>query len=172
MKTILLLGDSLIEYGDWSELLPGYRTMNRGVAGETVGELAGRLGREVDMDEDPDEIVILSGTNNMLMGDEGFPVIFETMLALLRQLCPESGVTVIGLPPVTLPWLEQTRLARVNTVLAETVQAAGCAFLDLDPAFDLQCRPVGNPCFLMDGVHFSPHGYRVLAGAIRAHLEG
>ena len=85
METLLLLGDSLIEYGDWSSLLPAYRTINRGAAGETVGELAGRLGREVDLENDPEQIIILSGTNNMLMGDESFPAIFGTMLPRLRQ---------------------------------------------------------------------------------------
>ena len=30
---------------------------------------------------------------------------------------------------------------------------------------------LGNPCFLMDGVHFSPHGYKVLAGAIGDMLK-
>lgn len=42
LPTILLLGDSLVEYGDWPELLGGYRTVNRGMAGETVGELSVR----------------------------------------------------------------------------------------------------------------------------------
>jgi lysophospholipase L1-like esterase len=172
MKTsILLLGDSLIEYGDWSVLLPEYRTMNRGVAGETAGELAGRLGRELDSDRDPEHIVILSGTNDLLMGDGGFPAVFETMLPLLRQLCPESSVTVVGLAPMTVPGFAPARIVQANRALAEAALAAACGFLDPAPAFALHCRPMGNPCFLMDGVHFSPHGYRVLAGAIREHLQ-
>jgi lysophospholipase L1-like esterase len=171
MERILLLGDSLIEYGDWSGLLPEYRTMNRGIAGETTGELAGRLGRELDLDKDPEHIVILSGTNDLLMGDVSFPAVFETMLPLLRQFCPESAVTVVGLAPMTLPGLVPVRISRANQALAGAAQSAGCGFLDPAPEFALHCRPVGNPCFLLDGVHFSPHGYGVLANALREHLR-
>ena len=171
MESILLLGDSLIEYGDWSSLLPGYRAMNRGLAGETVGELAGRLGQELDLDRDPHHIVILSGTNDLLIGDVTFPAVFETMLPLLRQFCPESVVTVVGLAPMTVPGLAPARIFEANRALAGTALAASCGFLDPGSEFALHCRPVGNPCFLMDGVHFSPHGYRVLANAIRNHLQ-
>jgi len=171
METILLLGDSLIEYGDWSTLLPGYQAINRGIAGETVGELAGRLGREIDLEKDPEKIIILSGTNNMLMGDESFPVVFETMLPRLRQFCPGTLVTVTGLAPLPLPWVTRERVEQVNLALERTAATAGCSFLDLSPVFDLYCRPVGNPCFLPDGVHFSPHGYQILAGAIIRHLK-
>lgn len=171
MESVLLLGDSLIEYGDWPELLPEYQTMNRGRAGETAGELAGRLGRELDLDRDPRHIVILSGTNDLLMGDDGFPAVFVTMLPLLRQFCPESLVTVVGLAPMTLTGLAPVRINQANMALAGAARAADCGFIDPAPAFALHCRPMGNPCFLMDGVHFSPHGYRVLAGAIREHLQ-
>ena len=43
MEKVLMLGDSLIEWGDWESLLPEYKIINRGYAGETVGGLAGRL---------------------------------------------------------------------------------------------------------------------------------
>ena len=171
MESILLLGDSLIEYGDWSELLPGYRTVNRGLAGETAGELAGRLARELDLDRDPEQIIIYSGTNDLLLGDTSFPEVFVTMLPLLRHLCPDTGVTVLGLAPMTLPGLVSTAATRVNRALAAITWAAGCSFFDPGPEFALHCRPVGNPCFLLDGVHFSPHGYTVLARAICSHLQ-
>lgn len=171
MRTVLLLGDSLIEYGDWQELLPGYLTVNRGVSGETVGELAARLGWETENQEGPEHIVIMSGTNNLLMEDRSFPAIFETMLPRLRMLEPEADISVIGLAPMRLPWVKEDLLTEVNRELRETGVQAGCRFLDLDPYFHLHCRPIGNPCFLMDGVHFSPHGYTVLAEAVREHLE-
>lgn len=171
MESVLLFGDSLIEYGDWSSLLSEYRTMNRGIAGETAGELAARLGRELDLDSDPRHIIILSGTNDLLMGDATFPAVFETMLPLLRQFCPEAAVTVVGLAPMTVPGLGPARIPQANRALAAAALSAGCSFLDPASEFALHCRPRGNPCFLMDGVHFSPHGYRILADVIRSHLQ-
>lgn len=163
METMLLLGDSLIEYGDWDLLLPGYRTINRGMAGETAGGLAGRLIEVINEVDDPDRIVILSGTNDLLLGDHSFPSVFETMLPRLRQFCPHALILVIGLAPMrmVLDMVED-----MNSRLEKIVLECGCRFVDPAAPFALQCRPVGNPCFLADGVHFSPHGYRVLAGVI------
>ncbi len=168
MKTLLLLGDSLIEWGDWDTLLPGYRTINRGSAGETVGSLAARLGYELEQVGDPDLIVLFSGTNDLLMGDYSFPAVFDTMLPRLRLLCPKTEVIVVGLAPMNMVLHE---VEQVNMLLKKKARRAGCIFLDLVPSFQLHCRPVGNPCFLIDGVHFSPHGYRVLAGAIDNMLK-
>jgi lysophospholipase L1-like esterase len=171
MQTLLLLGDSLIEYGEWDDLLPEYLTVNRGVSGETVGELSTRLGWEVERVAEPDHIFIMSGTNNLLMGDQSFPAVFTTMLPRLKQLESKADITVVSLAPMSLPWIPATTLESVNSTLKEAACEAGCLFLELASLFHLHCRPVGNPCFLPDGVHFSPHGYRVLATAVREHLE-
>lgn len=168
METLLMLGDSLIEWGDWESLLPDYQVINRGFAGETVGGLAARLAEEIDMNQGADRIIILSGTNDLLMGDESFPAIFETMLPRLQLLYPDTEIIVVGLAPLQMA----LRMAEdVNTRLADVAMASGCRFLDLFEPFDLQCRPVGNPCFLFDGVHFSPHGYKVFAGALASILK-
>lgn len=163
MESVLLLGDSLIEYGDWDILLPGYRAINRGVAGETVGGLASRFVDDINSIEDPDWMVILSGTNDLLMGNHTFPAVFETMLPLLRQFCPHTDIIVVGLAPMQMV-LHSVEAA--NSWLKKITLKAECSFLDIVELFYLRCRPVGNPCFLPDGVHFSPHGYRVFAGAV------
>lgn len=170
-KTLLLLGDSLIEYGDWHNLLPGYIPVNRGMAGETVGDLSVRLAMEIDNAPAPDHVVIFSGTNNILLGDQSFSAVFATMLPRLAWLVPEAEITVIGIAPMRLPWIKEEQLAAINRTFAVTVLAAGSHFLDLTPSFALHCRPIGNPCFLADGVHFSPQGYHILAQAVLEHLE-
>jgi len=141
METLLLLGDSLAAYGDWQRMLPEFLTINRGIAGETVGEIAARLGREIDLDRDPERIVIFSGTNDMLMGDHCFPAVFATMLPRLRHFCPAADVTVVGLAPMIVPWLNTRRIEDMNGNLARVVKIAGSRFLDLFPVFALSCRP-------------------------------
>ena len=168
METVLMLGDSLIEWGDWDTLLPDYRTINRGYAGETVVGLAGRLADEIEKGDNPSRVIIMSGTNDLLMGDQSFTAVFETMLPRLKQLCQGADVLVIGLAPMQMI---QDSVEVVNSRLEEIVLQSGCRFLDIVEPFHLHCRPVGNPCFFMDGVHFSPHGYRVLANAISEALK-
>lgn len=168
METLLMLGDSLIEWGDWETLLPDYRVINRGFAGETVGGLSARLADEISGAGDYDRIIILSGTNDLLMGNQSFPVVFETMLPRLQMMVSETEIIVVGLAPMQIALRE---IGEANLQLQQIVEVAGCRFLDLLQHFDLQCRPIGNPCFLMDGVHFSPHGYRVFAHALSEILK-
>lgn len=42
ISRLLLVGDSLIEYGDWAKLLPGRAVVNLGRSGEAVEELRER----------------------------------------------------------------------------------------------------------------------------------
>jgi lysophospholipase L1-like esterase len=104
------------------------------------------------------------------MGDTVFPAAFTTMLPLLRRLCPGAAIGVTGLAPMQVPGLGRERIEAVNSALSGAARGAGCSFLDLAGAFDCFCRPVGNPCFEPDGVHFSAQGYEVLAGLIREHF--
>ncbi|GAB4346053.1 MAG: hypothetical protein Kow0089_23250 [Desulfobulbaceae bacterium] len=168
METVLMLGDSLIEWGDWETLLPGYGVLNRGIAGETTAGLAARLGYEIERVDDPERVFILSGTNDLLMGDSTFPEIFATMLPRLKMCYPGADIIISGLAPMSMLMKE---VEEVNGRLARVAQESGCRYLDLADAFQLHCRPVGNPCFQFDNVHFSPHGYRILAAALENMLK-
>ena len=90
-----MLGDSLIEWGDWANLLPDFQVINRGIAGEYTEELSARLVSEidavVDAGEEPEYILIMTGTNNLLTGNPYFPVILGSMLPRLIDLCPQSS---------------------------------------------------------------------------------
>ncbi len=167
--TLLLLGDSLVEWGDWPELLPSIRVINRGIAGEHVEDLAARLAGELATIPDPDHILIMAGTNNLLMGNRFFPAIFKSMLPRLSSLCPEAGITLNSIMPMSLPGL-RLETEEINAELQDVARQAGCLFLNMTDPFTEQCLPITKPCFLTDGVHLSTLGYQVWANEIRRHL--
>ena len=167
---MLFLGDSLVEWGDWEELLPEIDVVNRGVAGEHVEELSGRLLEEINITPDPDHILIMAGTNNLLMGNSFFTAIYRSMLPRLSSLCPDSSITLNSLMPMDLPGLPKHNVVEINKELQEVAKESNCLFLDMLQPFQEQCLPISKPGFLNDGVHLSTHGYQVWAGAIRDHL--
>ncbi len=170
MHTLLLIGDSLIEFGDWPALLPGVNVINRGVAGETVEDLAVRIGDEVTRAE-ADAILIMCGTNNLLMGNHYFPAIYRSMLPRVLGLCPETNLTLTSMLPMALPWPGREDIARVNRELESICRETGCAFLDMVKPFEHYCLPITQPCFLNDGVHLSTRGYQVWAREIAIHYH-
>ncbi|HEB69724.1 MAG TPA: hypothetical protein ENI88_08910 [Desulfobulbus sp.] len=171
-KTILMLGDSLVEWGDWDTLLPDYKVLNRGVAGEDVEGLSVRLADEVAVVEPVQHILIMAGTNNLLMGNLFFPAIFRTMLVRLQQLRPDPAITVNSILPMDIPGLPGETIDRVNLELRGTTEDSGSTFLDMDEAYAARCLPITHPCFMEDGVHLSTRGYQVWAEEISRHLQG
>jgi len=174
-KKLLMLGDSLIEWGDWESLLPEIQVINRGIAGEHTEDLSARLVSEIDAIIDagtePEYILLMTGTNNLLMGSPYFPVILGSMLPRLTDLCPSSSITLNSLMPMQLLGLTQESVTAANNELRGTAKRSGCRFLDMTGPFTEQCLPVTKPCFLNDGVHLATRGYQVWAGAIRKHLD-
>lgn len=166
-KSLLMLGDSLVEWGDWDMLLPDLAVISRGRAGEPTEALSARLFDELDSVPEPDCILLMSGTNNLLMGSPHFTAIFQTMLPRLVLLCGKSTVFVNSILPMTAPGMTKEAVAAVNRELRTAAESSGCRFLDMTGPFTEQCLPITRPCFLSDGVHLSTLGYQVWAGEIR-----
>ncbi|MFZ5775895.1 MAG: GDSL-type esterase/lipase family protein [Thermodesulfobacteriota bacterium] len=155
---LLLIGDSLVEYNDWSRGLPEHRVVNAGVAGESVGGLLARLPRLLAIRLAPEAIGVMIGTNNLLMEDYAFFQEYEEILATIAATLPRAGRLVTGLPPFALPWLADSAIPRLNTALTGLAARHKAFFLDLHAAFTEAGGPASS-CFEPDGVHFSAHGY-------------
>ncbi len=172
--TLLMLGDSLVEWGDWEVLLPEIQVINRGIAGEHTEELSARLVSELDAvladESEPEYILIMTGTNNLLMGNSYFPAILGSMLPRLIDLCPGSSITLNAIMPMQLQELSQKTIHATNDALREAAEQSKCRFLDMSKPFTEQCLPITKPGFLNDGVHLATHGYQVWAKTIQQHL--
>ncbi|MDR2551377.1 MAG: GDSL-type esterase/lipase family protein [Desulfobulbus sp.] len=171
MIKLLMLGDSLVEWGNWSRHLPHVVVINRGIAGEMTEELSARLMDEIDDCPGPDAVLVQSGTNNLLMGYMFFPAIFSTMMQRLHACYP--GVPLILCSLMPMPAAPSHEIEQVNRQLAEVAAATeNCVFLDLVEPFFEQCLPITQPGFLADNVHLSTRGYQVWAGEIERCLQG
>ncbi|MCI5189385.1 MAG: hypothetical protein D3905_06235 [Candidatus Electrothrix sp. AS4_5] len=178
LTTLLMLGDSLVEWGDWEALLPEIEVINRGIAGEHTEELSTRLVNEIDrvlaVRSEPEYILIMTGTNNLLMGNLYFPVILQSMLPRLIDLCPRSNITLNAIMPMQISMqisgLIVESITAVNKELFDIAKQNGCHFLDMTVPFTEQCLPVTKPCFLNDGIHLATRGYQIWAESIKRHL--
>ncbi|WP_028579629.1 GDSL-type esterase/lipase family protein [Desulfogranum japonicum] len=170
MTTVLMLGDSLIEWGDWNTLLPRYMVINRGIAGETTEGLAGRLLDELNDQDEPDVLLLQSGTNNLLMGNPHFTAIYSSLVPTIRSFYPRAPILISSLMP--MPVVAEHVLKKVNQELRDVAEATdNCYFMDVVPPFLEQCLPITHPGFLADQVHLSTRGYQVWAAEIERHLN-
>jgi lysophospholipase L1-like esterase len=168
---VVVLGDSLVERAEWSELL-GRPILNRGISGDHVADVAARLAPALAA---PLRTVVLSvGVNDLFAGTPPAQVAAEhaRLVAAIRALRPEARLVVVALLPVNeallVPFgdpLAQAAVAETNRLLARDAAAAGVAFVDPSPRL---ARADGqlDARFTNDGVHLVAAGYRNFAEAL------
>lgn len=165
---LCLMGDSLIEYFDWQKRFPRHVVSNRGVSGETVPELLFRLPYLGLTTDQPDSVVIMSGTNDILMGSAFLPA-YEQIIITLRQLVPQASLVVCGLLPMSLPWFDPDAVPQANTALESLAWRFSTGYLDCT---SLVPDAAENSRFFMeDGVHLTAHGYALWSAAIEKQLH-
>ena len=167
---ILLLGHSLIEFGDWGRLLPGHTVTNLGRAGETTAGLLGRLDDALRGRPPADAVVVMSGTNDILAGDDSFLREYRSVARRLRRAYPGAAILLHALLPLSPDWVSPELIARTNAGIALIGAEADVTALDLTDRFTRRGGLPKSELYDPDGVHLSAAGYRVWADALREVL--
>ena len=171
-KKLLFLGDSLIEYFDWGRRFPDCLVYNLGISGETAGGLHARLGRIFERIESPDHVFIMTGINNLAMGDADFLDDYRDILMEISAAYPFAAIYVHSLLPVSFPYISNEDIRDMNLKLGEMASIQGVSFIDLHSRFLDEKGGPREEYLLEDGVHVSDEGYRVWSSQIEALLIG
>lgn len=162
---IFMLGDSLIDYGEWHRRLPGYRIISSGVPGERTEELLHRLPLQTQTDT-PDAFILMTGTNNIVFGDFSFIEATRHIVTRLQKRFPQTPVILTSLLPYELPGIIDT-IHTANEQLRLVCDENGCMYFDLCRSFEDSF----DPLFDYDGVHLSNNGYRLWAATLHEYLS-
>lgn len=171
ISRLLLVGDSLIEYGDWLQLLPGREVVNLGRSGEAVEELRERAPNLVGRRPIPDLVLVMIGTNNVAMERFDFLETYADILEIFRAAWPEAVLLINSLLPMELNYLAPATIPRLNDRLRVLADRQKARYLD---AWRVLVDQNGRvlPGVLEDEVHLTARGYRLWADALeRAAAE-
>jgi lysophospholipase L1-like esterase len=167
---VVLVGDSLTDWGEWDELL-GRPVANRGIAGDTTRDVAARLDAVIGA-RPPATVALMIGINDLLRGDSA-DATAERVLAVaadIKRRAPASRVVLQSLLPVSASESGvNERVAAVNARLSASAARLGLVYADVAAAVR---GPDGalDPRFTGDGVHLLGDGYRAWAAALARHL--
>ena len=165
--SVVLLGDSITEGGEWQELLPTLPVVNRGISGETASQLLGRVGSPLNR---PAAVVLLIGTNDLARGVSGLHVA-DTVRRILDQIewtCPDSPVLLQSVMPRSPKFAAEIR--DLNARYRRLADArARVDYIDLWPL--LSDGPSIRPTYSFDSLHLNGAGYRAWVSALRPALE-
>ena len=162
---VYLLGDSLIDYGEWHRRLPGYRTISSGVPGERAGELLRRLPVKA-VTRVPDALVVMTGTNNIVFGDFSFIDAIENIITRLQDQFALAPILVTSLLPYEIPGISDT-ICAANDGLRKVCRQSGAVYFDLYTPFEDSAAGL----FDYDGIHLSNSGYELWASVLDEYLR-
>ena len=179
---VVFLGDSLTDFCPLDVYYPEWKTLNRGIAGDTTDGLLQRMS-VCAYEVEPKVVVLLIGDNNL---QTMFPDYEEIIKGLLGTL-PRTKIILVSLTPMTTPYAEKNPLSKRNNLcIKEIAERYGLPFVDLyDDLLDPATQELKDALTLLkkcgvqqlkddytyDGAHLTPDGYTVFTKKIAAAIR-
>ncbi|MEN8188398.1 MAG: GDSL-type esterase/lipase family protein [Thermodesulfobacteriota bacterium] len=160
--SLLFVGDSLIADFNWQSRMPNFMVHNYGVPGETALGLLDRLHLVHQEISNPDAILVMIGTNNLLIEDYSFTEALKEIITKLTNLYPGTEVIVNSTLPFKAPWLTEKTLKRINKTTETMTLKTGSCYLDMYSKFENS----KDQLFALDGIHLTELAYDIWSRSI------
>jgi len=186
-NSVVLFGDSRIEYW-WPEpQFDNYTYINAGVAGETTTEMRRRFEHDV-IRLNPDIVVFQAGVNDLTAAvtkgiqnsdllvnsvQENMHYFIKTLKDNDIEVVVTSILPTLHLNPMRkMLWHDRltTEVDNANQKLKETTLQLGAQWFDLDPFYLNEQRDPIKRLFA-DTLHLNHRGYKVLNKKIKEYID-
>ncbi|GGD06114.1 hypothetical protein GCM10011342_13770 [Aquisalinus flavus] len=167
---IAMVGDSITEEGDWSQLMPGGNAVNFGISGDTSAGVLQRLGQIKEVQ--PSTVLLMIGTNDL--GNHDIPVqeIGDNVEAVLEELMTfmdSDDIYVQSVLPRDPSFTARVRA--LNERLMHEAYMRGTWFVFLDDAFWDESWTQLDPSVTDDGLHLNAAGYARWVDFLQPYLD-
>ncbi|MBU6296872.1 MAG: hypothetical protein KGJ79_11355 [Alphaproteobacteria bacterium] len=153
---VAFVGDSITDYGRWSEAYPNLRVRNFGIAGDTTVGLEHRLIQVIDAK--PATIFLMIGTNDVEFGrsPEQIAANIGDILDRLVAGLPNAKVYLESLMPRQPEF--DAKVRAVNALLQKVAAKRGLTYIDLYTPFLAGGNRL-DPRVTVDDLHPAGEGY-------------
>ena len=166
---IIILGNSIAEFGNWKELLNDTTVINRGVAGDNTFGVMERLDDVIS--RAPGKLLVEIGINDI---SQNIPVsiVVKNILTIVSRVKAKSPVTKIYVHSV-LPTNDNVKYEypeaynknhvadSVNTLLRKNAMKNNFIYIDLNMELRTSNGELDTKYAEPDGLHLSKSGYQV-----------
>jgi lysophospholipase L1-like esterase len=166
-ETIVFLGDSITQGGDWGAWFPEVNAVNQGIGGDTTDDVLRRLDAVVAAA--PDEILLLVGTNDLgtRQSVEHLVRNIQSIMVELRRDLPGARMLLQSILPRGREFSD--RIQEANIHLRQFAATVHAQYLDLWPTFALADGEL-NPLYSDDRLHLNSAGYDAWLSELRPGL--
>ncbi len=171
--SIIFLGDSITEYGQWEELINHPNVKNRGISGDTTWGLLRRL-KGITASQ-PKAIFLMIGINDFLFTDK--TEIVENYTKIIQQIkseAPHSQLFIQSVLPVNASVkntvFDNEAILALNKSLQQIAKKEGLPYLNIHQQL-LDDSGLLKAEYTADGVHINGAAYMVWKGIVSPHLK-
>lgn len=163
---VMMLGDSITDEGEWSELL-GQRVQNRGISGDTTSGVLDRLNT---IPNSIKQVFIMIGVNDIMRGkDEDY--VFENYKQILKFF-KDKGVNIVIQSTLYIGEKRKSdfnpKIAKLNDNLLKYAKNNEITFIDLNRYFSINNTLKDEVSY--DDLHLNGSAYKIWAKEIKNYL--
>lgn len=169
-EDIFLVGDSLTDQGNWTQLLNQNNIKNRGISGDTTTGVLNRLDDIINAQ--PKKIFIMIGINDLWNEDRSIEQIlanYQKIVTSFQEQTPQTQVYIQSLLPINNRdysiKINNQQIMEMNQKLELLATQFNYQYLPIYPQFVDEFNQL-KTTYTDDGVHLTSEGYRVWAKAI------
>ncbi len=175
---LLLLGDSMIEKGDWARLLSPATIFNMGISGDCAAGVLNRV--DLVVSAHPRAVLVSIGTNDVCWGysDEEFLGPLRVILFRLRESLPYAQLMLNTIPPVNETAFKimkrkghvvNEKVVEWNNEIYNLTKSLEWSLVDLYSKAESEGELKSS--LTTDGIHLNADGYELWANLILETLR-
>lgn len=176
-NAIEFFGDSLTDYGQWSEFFNNSNIINRGIVGDDTERLRNRV-NEIGT---PSKLFVMAGINDLVEGKSVDTIVsnYDKLISTISKNSPHTKIFIESVLPISsdkykvnypsYKAINNIDILALNDRLKTATKKYNAIFIDLNPSF--LKNGYMNPIYTVDGVHLTGEGYKVWVSNIRKYVE-
>lgn len=174
---IILLGDSITDGNEWSELFGNNRLKNRGISGDVTDGVLYRLDEVTE--SVPAKVFIMIGVNDLARDRSPDDVLanYGKIVDRIKTDSPETEIYIQSILPVNDNYSQFTshydktpQIRAVNKGLKSLADDKGAVYINLFDDMSTEEDKL-NPDYTEDGLHLNGSGYVVWKAEIEKYVD-
>lgn len=176
-NAIVMLGNSITDNGEWTELLKNPRVVNRGIGGDTVDGILERLGDVTAYS--PDKIFLLIGVNDIShrLSAQQIGAEYERLVKRIRTESPSTRLYIQSVMPINNSFGKyrsmkgkERVIPELNEIIKQIAADNGATYIDLWPALADSEGKLRKE-LTNDGLHLMGPGYAIWAEVLKPYVN-
>jgi lysophospholipase L1-like esterase len=172
-SSIVFLGNSLTDQGNWQEWLPEFSIANRGISGDMTGGVYRRL--DPIIQAHPKKIFLLIGVNDLLF--KSVEDTFQKYEQIVKNFLDESPATVLYLQSllpvnneVRYTGIQKDQVLALNSRIASLAIEKQLTFINVHNELKDESGNLRDD-YTLDGIHLNGLAYAKWVAILKPYLE-